>query len=136
MSQLVSTRIRLTLLLLVALIALSACNHESGGLTSPPKPLIEARTAPKEVVVNWENPDNLFGAVLEIKDKADSLVDLLAFPPEVNSYNFTAEEGGHYNFTLLFILNDKTVIESQTERGFLLKSDLPIIYIDTPNGFP
>ncbi|NLA92818.1 MAG: hypothetical protein GX842_05210 [Spirochaetales bacterium] len=134
-----SIRGRLTTVLLIVLIPLflfSACDLLTGEVTPPPKRAIEVRVATENIIVSWENPDDLFITVVEVKNDTDTLVDLQAFPPETNSFNFTAEEGGYYNFSLNFILNDKTIIESREERAFLLKSNLPIIYINTPGGVP
>lgn len=109
---------------------------ENGGVNSPSNEKFQVRTATEKIEISWNNPTGLLKTIVKVKNNNNFLIDILVFYPEVNTFDFTAEEGGYYKFDIQFLLDDGSIVDNGEKRAFLLKSDLPIIYINTPEGVP
>lgn len=126
----------LVLISLLAFLGFSACDMENGGVNSPSNEKFQVRTATEKIEISWNNPTGLLKTIVKVKNNNNFLIDILVFYPEVNTFDFTAEEGGYYKFDIQFLLDDGSIVDNGEKRAFLLKSDLPIIYINTPEGVP
>lgn len=100
---------------------------------------ILTETLLEKTIVTWELSEDIDIASLElsIQSKGDSTSPILVetiTDLDTTSFEFTDGSSGYYTFTITTVDTEGNRREGESQDGFFLKSDLPVVYINTPDG--